>query len=208
VSRSGRPSARGAHKRNLIGPHEFLERLHSIGGIPDHVVEDLRSPKPPNPRAQAANDDVVAQIEHAGRRLDELGIEHDRMGDRAGLDAYPTPNEGVAHEMAWIMSVTNSMKESAPRKTWCRHMKAADPHLGEIRTMAVLSSGVWKCLECMRQAGMGAIGKNPWPDECDLCGATMTPGHFNELAFNVPGCFVNCSVCDRCADFQRERQAA
>jgi hypothetical protein len=27
MSRSGRPSARGAHKRNLIGPWEILEQI-------------------------------------------------------------------------------------------------------------------------------------------------------------------------------------
>jgi hypothetical protein len=31
--------------------------------------------------------------------------------------------------------------------------------------------------------GAKALAANPWPDECDLCGATMQPGHFNEITF-------------------------
>jgi hypothetical protein len=114
----------------------------------------------------------------------------------------------VDREMAWFLSVTNAMKESAPRKTWCRHMRAADPHLNELRTAALISKGVWMCVECIREAGPDALNANPWPDECDLCGATMTAGHFNEMAFNIPGCFVNCTVCDECYGFNKGEDEA
>jgi hypothetical protein len=201
MSRGGRPSARGVHKRDLIGPHEILEQLETMGGVPEDVVEEMkRNPRPRNPRVEAANEEVVAAVQAASDQLASKGIEH-TVGE---LSASPDMTSGVA----WIMSVTNAMKESVPRGKWCRHMRAADPHLGEIRTMAVLSAGIWKCVECVREMGPKALAANPWPDECDLCGTTMQPGHFNEIAFNIPGCFVNCTVCDACADFMRTRAAA
>ena len=193
MSRAGRPSARGAHKRNLIGPAEMLRRIEEQGGLPEELVEDMKTPRPPNPRAEAANDAMVAALEGAKEFLPE-NFESDPESDSDTPDAF-------ARRTAWILSVMTSMKESAPRKTWCRHMRAADPHLTEIRTMAVLSAGVWLCVECMAEQ-QSALKANPWPDECDLCGATIAPGHFNEMAFNVPGCFVNCSVCDECAGFR------
>jgi hypothetical protein len=195
MSRSGRPSARGAHKRNLIGPHDLLKRFQAAGGVPEDVVEELGRPRPRNTRTEAANKAVVEALRGASDLLAARGIEH-TGGELAGP---PDPTR----ELAWIMSVTHSMKESVPRKKWCRHMKAADPRLSEIRTIAAISAGVWQCVECMRQAGPEALRANPWPDECDLCGATMQPGGFNEMAFNIPGCYVNCTVCDRCASFVR-----
>lgn len=65
--------------------------------------------------------------------------------------------------------------------------------------MAILSAGIWSCLECVQQAGPAALKANLWPDECDLCGTKTEI--FNEHAGNIPGCFVNCSLCDRCASF-------
>lgn len=203
MTRQGRPSARGARKRNLMGPWEILERIQATGGVPDKVIEELKQPRPPNPRVEAANEEIVAAIEGAMERLTEMGIEHESGERRDPTD--PDPHTAAAREMAWIMSVTNSMKESAPRKKWCRHMRAADPSLSEIRTIAAISAGVWMCVECMRQASPAALSANPWPDECDLCGAKMEAGHFNELAFNIPGCLVNCTVCDHCAGYMPMR---
>ncbi|HEY7421694.1 MAG TPA: hypothetical protein VH541_06770 [Gaiellaceae bacterium] len=175
--------------------------------MPESVIEELKRPRPRNPRTRAANDAAAKAVRRASDMLTNAGVEHELQGDRRGPED-PNPGEAMAREMAWIMSVTNAMKESVPRKQWCRHMKAADPHLGEIRTVCAISAGVWLCVECGRQADQMVLKANPWPDECDLCGASIEPGHFNELAFNVPGCFVNCSVCDRCASFQRTRHAA
>lgn len=199
MSRAGRPSERDAHKRDLIGPWEILERIEAMGGVPNTILEELKQPRPPNPRVEAANEEIVAALEGAMDRLTDMGIEHESGERRSPTD--PDPRTAAAREMAWIMSVTNSMKESVPRKKWCRHMRAADPRLSEIRTVAAISAGVWMCVECMREAGQVALRANPWPEECDLCGAKVEPGHFNELAFNIPGCFVNCTVCDRCASF-------
>jgi hypothetical protein len=201
MSRAGRPSARGAHKRNLIGPTETLRRIEEQGGVPEAVVEDLKTPKPQNPRAETANEAAIEAIQKARKIVASKGIEHEMVERR---DPRDDPG-AVDREMAWFLSVTNAMKESAPRKTWCRHMRAADPHLNELRTAALISKGVWMCVECIREAGPDALNANPWPDECDLCGATMTAGHFNEMAFNIPGCFVNCTVCDECYGFNKER---
>lgn len=201
MSRGGRPSARGAHKRHLVGPHDILARLETMGGVPEQVVEEMKSnPRPPSPRMEDANEEIVAALQTASDQLASRGIEH-TMSERSA-------SSEVTNELAWIMSVTNAIKESVPREKWCRHMRAADPRLGEIRTIAALSAGIWKCVECMGEMSPKALAANPWPDECDLCGTTMQPGHFNEVAFNIPGCFVNCTVCDLCADFMRTRMAA
>ncbi len=48
MSRGGRPSERAKHephKRNLIGPHEILERIQEAGGVPDEVMAELRGSK-------------------------------------------------------------------------------------------------------------------------------------------------------------------
>jgi hypothetical protein len=45
MSRSGRPSERGAHKRNLIGPYEILKRIEAAGGVPDNVIQELKQPR-------------------------------------------------------------------------------------------------------------------------------------------------------------------
>ncbi len=210
MARAGRPSERAKrepHKRHLLGPHEILQRIQDAGGMPDSVIEELKQPRPKNPRTEAANEAVVEAVRRTSEMLTSAGVEHAFQGERRG-PTDPSPREAMAREMAWIMSVTNAMKESVPRKQWCRHMKAADPHLGEIRTVCAISAGAWLCVECGRQADAKVLKANPWPDECDLCGATIEPGHFNELAFNIPGCFVNCSVCDRCASFHQLRDAA
>lgn len=199
MSRAGRPSSRGARKRNLIGPTEILRRIEETGGLPEGLAKGT-SPQPPNPRAEAANEAALEAVQAARELAESMGVEHEMV---TRVDPRDDPDV-MTREAAWALSVTNAMKESVPRKNWCRHMRAADPHLREIRTAALLSAGVWKCVECLREAGLEAAKGNPWPDECDLCGATMTPGHFNEMAFNLPGCFVNCTVCDECYDFRQK----
>ncbi len=200
MSRAGKPSARGAHKRNLIGPVEFFRRIEESGGVPEEVLEDLKAPRPHNPRAEKANEAAAEAVDAAREFVASMGIEHEMV-----TRIEPRDDPGVMpREMAWTFSVLNAMSEAVPRKKWCRHMRAADPHLNELRTVALLSAGVWLCVECAREAGPQALKANPWPDECDLCGATMTAGHFNEMAFNIPGCFVNCTVCDDCYGFRQQ----
>lgn len=206
MSLKGRPSARGAHKRNLIGPNEILKSIEARGGVPDNLMEELRQPRERNPRTEEASEAAVNALRGASEQLTSRGIEHE-MGERPGPND-PDPKTAIAREMAWSMSVTNSMRESVPRSKWCRHMRAADPRLMEIRTMAVISAGVWKCVECIREAGPAVLKANPWPTECDLCGAEMQPGHFNTTAFNLLGCFVECTVCDECASFKQFGKAA
>jgi hypothetical protein len=199
VSRSGRPNTRGAHKRNLVGPNEVLRRLEEQGGVPAEVVAELTAESESNPRVEAANEAAVAAIRAAREQIKGTGVQYETY-ERADL-----PDSSVERDMAWMISVTTAMKESAPRKTWCRHMRAADPRLSEIRTVATLSAGVWLCFECLRQAGLDVLKADPWPSECDLCGATIEQGEFNNVSFNIPGCMVNAAVCNDCADFQRSR---
>lgn len=207
MSRAGRPSARGAHKRNLIGPREILRRIEASGGVPEEVMDELRRPRATNPRSKAANEAALRAVEGASALLSSRGIEHERDGERREPDD-PDPHTAMARESAWIMSVMNAMSESVPRKKWCRHMKAADPHITEIRTACNLGAGYWLCVECGKQADPKVLNANPWPDECDLCGSTMEAGHFNRTMFNIPGCVVQCTVCDDCRDFMKTRKAA
>src|SRR5579862_3345205 len=182
MSRSGRPSARGVHKRNLMGPDEFLRQIKAAGGIP--LSGGSTTDDPSNARVEQAETAAVEAIEAARERIAEKGI------DVETPPAWTNPGDDptvVDRREAWTLSVLQAMKESVPRRNWCRHMRAADPNVIEIRTLANLSAGVWLCFECMQQADKEALNANPWPDECDLCGATMTRGHFNEMAFNLGG---------------------
>jgi len=170
----------------LIGPHEVLERIQEAGGLPDEIVD---SPGDSGP--SAATESADEQMRALGRRvLDSLGPERVIRGS-IGDDA--------AHRMAWIISVTTSMRESVPRERRCRHIRAADPKVTEIRTHAALSAGIWQCVECFRQTGAAALKLNPWPNECDLCGAHGEK--FNEFSANIPGCLVTGNICARCASF-------
>jgi hypothetical protein len=192
MSRSGRPSERAKHephKRNLVGPHEILRSIQRAGGVPDAVVEELGAGEPSDATNKAASE-MLAVTQNAIDMVEAKGGKRLTVGDEP------------ERQMAWILSITNSMKESVPRKKRCRHIRAADPNVTEIRSMAFLSAGVWQCVECLKQAGPSVLEANLWPNECDLCGAQTEK--FNELAGNIPGCMVNGSVCDHCASFLQQ----
>jgi hypothetical protein len=120
MSRAGRPSERAKrepHKRNLIGPHEILERLQAVGGA-DEVAAALAGSKP-SAATQEAGEAMLALHVRA------LDVVKDIGGKRVSVGDDPT------RRMAWILSITTSMKESVPKKKWCRHLRAADP--GHVR---------------------------------------------------------------------------
>lgn len=174
------------HKRNLIGPHKILASIEQAGGVPDEVIEELSNSKP------------SAAAERAGEYMSALG---QWIADSIDPEQKwrVSPPDSPAHRIAWLLSVTNSMKESVPPQKRCRHIRAADPQVTEIRTVAVLSAGRWECVECFKQAGVAALGANLWPNECDLCGAYTEK--FNEIGGNIAGCSVSANACERCAGF-------
>jgi hypothetical protein len=175
-------------RRNLIGPFEILDRIESAGGVPDEIVDHAAS----TPRTAASKKAADAMDELFGRVSEPLLA--------AGAELV-TAEDDINRKTAWLLSVTNSMKESVPRNKWCRHIRAADPNVTEIRTVAVPKAGVWLCLECLKQAGPKAIAADLWPTECDLCGAETT--EFNAMLGNIPGCQVELHVCNQCAMFNR-----
>jgi hypothetical protein len=177
------------HTRKLIGPNEILERIKRAGGVPEQVLDGLISQEP-DPATEAAGDRMRPIMEAT---LDEARAQG---GSELSFGDDPT------RRMAWYLSVTNSMKESAPRERWCRHIRAADPRVTEIRSVALLSRGVWSCVECLKQAGPKVLEANLWPDECDLCGAKTQ--RFSEFAGQVGGIMITANVCSECSAFLRD----
>ncbi len=191
MSRAGRPSERTKReppKRNLIGPHELLERIKKAGGVPAEAIEEFRR-TPASSAAAKANEQIADLTEKVAKSA--ASIEPDAQ--RVALGDDPD------RRTAWLLSILTSLKESVPRRNWCRHLRAADPNVTEIRSVAVLSSGIWKCVECLKQGGEAQLGVNLWPNECDLCGAESA--EFNEIAGNIPGCMVTINACPGCAEF-------
>jgi hypothetical protein len=183
------PSKTTPHKRNLIGPYEVLDRLQQAGGLPDEII----SPGRPGPSAAAA--DATEYMRALGQWVED-------SLDPEVAQRFSLPDDAM-RRAAWVTSLTTSMRESVPKEKWCRHLRAADPKVTEIRSMAVLSAGRWDCVECLKQAGFKAglavLGANLWPNECDLCGAYTEK--FNEISGNLSGCRVNANICDRCRSF-------
>jgi hypothetical protein len=187
VSRSGRPSARSkrqAAKRNLVGPHAFFAQISAAGGLPKEAIEELKG-RPANPRVDAA-DDVMAALTATIRY-------------RSGARGFEFTEADEDHMLAWMLSVTNSIKESVPRSKWCAHLQAAAPAVVEIPSLAIPNASFWRCIECVREAGDRPLKMNLWPNECDLCGAVTET--FTGIIARLPGCSVELHLCDECASF-------
>ena len=113
------------------------------------------------------------------------------IGPSDVLEKFEAVKPGAAGDdtnrlAAWVISVTTSIKESAPEEKRCRHIRAAGAKAHEIRTVAFPKSAVWSCLESAKQADLAA---DFWPTECDLCGAETVA--FSSVAGKIPGCVVH-----------------
>lgn len=191
MSRSGRAriagtrSQRPAH-RSLIGPFEILEQVEAAGGVPAEMV------------AAASEERRSERAERAADAMNEATASlRDAVVDRGGQEF--SIGDDRTRATAWILSVTNSMKESVPFEKRCRHIRAADPAVTEVRTVAAPNAGVWMCVECLAEHPE-ALDANLWPTECDLCGEQTT--EFNAVVGNLPGCQVHLHICNHCASFK------
>jgi rubrerythrin len=182
----GTRSTNAPNERNLIGPHEVFERIEKAGGVPDKVIDELGAAKQ-SPGAKQAGEQMLALTETVFESAKDLGAAEISVGD------------DPARRMAWSLSLVVSMKESAPRERWCRHIRAADPKVTEIRSVESLKAGIWYCMECLREAGPGALEANLWPTQCDLCGAQTET--FNEFTRTIGGCMILGNMCRDCARF-------
>jgi len=165
----------------LLGPFELLERLQAAGGlIPSHGASSGATSK-------AA--EYTSTLAHAVL---------DTAREVADANPLQLPDDPT-YRAAWVLSVTNSMNQSVPWQNRCRHIRAADPQVTELRTFVSLTAGIWQCIECFKEGGAAKLKANPWPNQCDLCGAHSE--EFNEIAGNMVSCFVTLSACPRCASF-------
>jgi hypothetical protein len=186
MSRGGRPSERAKREppeRDLVGPQELLRSIEASGGVPDELVASLGK-ESPSPAAEQAGKYMAGLAQFVAKTP----------------GAFEPEQQDANHHMAWVLSILRSMSESVPESKRCRHIRAADPRVTEIRSMALLRAGVWDCVECIKQRGFAVLERNLWPDQCDLCGARTDT--FHEFSMQVSGTFVTGNVCEDCASFR------
>jgi hypothetical protein len=186
MSRGGRPSERAKReppKRNLAGPQEILRSIETSGGVPDEVLAELGNGQP------------TPAAEQAGAYMEGLAK---FVASTPG--AFAPEQQDPNHQMAWTLSMLRSMSESVPEAKRCRHVRAADPRVTEIRSVCLLGRGLWDCVECIKSRGFAVLQRNLWPEECDLCGARTNT--FYEFSMQVAGTFVTGNVCGGCAAFR------
>ena len=189
MSRGGRPSERAKNEpptRALAGPDELLSRIKASGGVPEDVITELSAGGTDEQTARASQF-IVEVLEPVRDHVEDAGGWSVQFGD--------DPDR----KMAWLMSLVRAMEQSVPFEKRCRHIRAADPHITQIRTVAVLSSGFWGCIECANQSLDAALKTDLWPSQCDLCGAATET--FQEFAGNLSGCMVSANICAKCASF-------
>jgi hypothetical protein len=193
MTRGGRPVERRKSEppeRHLLGPRVLLERIVGAGGVPASVVQsEGHSQSAATKNAAAA---VAAFTEKVIEQVNASNVDSVRRG----------PSDDPNRQTAWMLSVLTSLKESVPRKAWCRHLRAADPRVSEIRSVAVPKAGIWKCFVCFGQSSREELSADLWPTECDLCGAATE--QFNAILGDIPGCQVELHACDDCAAFLKQ----